>query len=175
MPNVVDLRLLNRLDRQIKIKSLHEGDYLEPVYAKPLIEDLNWWYGLLANNALAVTQRWGRLRDAYVDIGMARVLREPDMTAYHRWVIVHEWSHVFCAHDGDYFVMWRNGQGPDPFGRFLNNHQERQAEYIAAYMLIKRRALMMLRDSPNQEIAGILDVPTHLVQLRWYVWGRFGR
>jgi hypothetical protein len=175
MPNVVDLRLLNRLDREILKKSLHSGDYLDPVYARPLIEDLNWWYGLLANDALAVTQRWQRHRREIIDIAIARILKEPDMTALHRCVIVHEWSHVFCEHDGDYFVMWREGQGPDAFGRFVSDHQERQAEYVAAYVLIKRRALMMLRDCPNQEIASFLDVPESLVQLRWWIWGRFHR
>jgi hypothetical protein len=167
--------LLNRLDRQIKRKSLHGGDYLDPVYTPPLIEDLTWWYGLVGEGKLAVTQRWRKGREEFTDIGFARLLREPEMTAQHRRAIVHEWSHIFCRHRGDFFILWRDGTGPDPFGRFIDDLQERQAEYIAAYMLIKRRALMALRDTSCADIAGFLDVPPHLVQLRWHVWGKYHR
>lgn len=153
-------------------KGLHSGDTQEPVYPLCLLEDLDWWYGLESSNALAVTHRWKEGRERFVDIGFSSVLREPEWTARNREVITHEWIHVFCKHPGKVFVMWRDGRGPDPFSRFLNDSIERQCSYLTSYVLIKRRLLFEMVDATNTEIAVVADVPEHLVPLRWYLWNK---
>lgn len=140
-----------------------------------LLREVDSWYGVAPPTVLAVTQRWQRGRERFTDVGFNNKLREPEWTAHNRHAIVHEWAHIFCRHRGDFFIMWRRGAGPDPFEQFINDIQERQCEYIAAYMLVKRKALLELRDASNAEIAAIVDVPEHLVSLRWYIWFRHQR
>lgn len=175
MPSAVNLGLLNRLDREIAKKKLHQGDTLDPIYVFPLIQDLDWWYGLQADKARAVTQRWKQGRERFTDIGFDLALKEPELSAEHRRAIVHEWAHVFCKHRGDFFILWEDGEGPEGFDRFVDDIQERQCDYVSAYILIKRSALIELKDRPGEEIARILDVPEHLVELRWYIWRKHGR
>lgn len=175
MPNAINLALLNRADRLIASEQLHAGDVRDPVAPTALLKHVTYWYGLVSNSVLASTSQWRCRPDRFADIAFNVLLAEPEWSPYNRHAIAHEFAHIFCRHRGDLFILWRNGYGPDPFERFIDDTQERQCEYMASYFLIQRRALLDLHNASNQEIAQIVDVPERLVPLRWYIWDRFQR
>lgn len=176
MPNAIDLARLLSLKRKIAKDQLHIGDPLEPVAPLALLKDVTWYYGLTGANTLAVTQRWKTAGKSYTDVAFNGILVEPEWTAAYRHAVVHEWAHLFCKHRGDLFILWQRERDAavHDFDCFINDYQERQCEYVAAFVLVRAEALKMLHGETNSYVARVLDVPVHLVELRWWLLSRFG-
>lgn len=175
MPSVIDLQRINSLNRIIAREGLHRGDPRDPVIPSSLLRDVSWYYGLVGRDMLAVTQRWRRGRSRYTDVAFNGLLGEPEWSAENRRAVVHEWAHIFCKHRGDMFILWQEGRDVDPLDCFLDNYQERQCEYIAAYMLVRHDALLAMHGEASGYIARQIDVPVHLIELRWWVLSKFGK
>ena len=129
----------------------------------------------MGDGVLAVTQRWQRGRKRFTDVSFSGLLSEPEWTAERRRAVVHEWSHIYCRHRGDLFILWKEGFHATPIECFANDIQERECEYISAYILVRLAALRGMRGESSEYIARQIDVPSHLVELRWWILGRFGR
>lgn len=176
MTSVVNLQQIISLDRVISRQQLHLGDPRDPVIPSVLLKDVSWYYGLTARHMLAVTQRWKAVGRRFIDVALNVALDEPEWTAERRHAVVHEWAHIFCKHRGDMFILWqKEGSIVDDFDWFINNAQERQCEYVSAYILVRDAALKAMHGETNAYIAQQIDVPVHLVELRWWIRGRFGR
>jgi uncharacterized protein DUF955 len=177
VPHVVDVKLLNRLDRLIARHKLHAGDPCQPVYVETLLdrEPVTTYFGALSRKVQAYTTRWQRGVEKFTDITLSIKLREPSKTAIRRHAFAHEYAHVICKHQGDYFIMWEAQRGVDAMECLLHDTQEKQCEYVAAYLLVPRLSLFQLANEDAWYIARVLDVPLHLVELRWEVYRKFGR
>jgi hypothetical protein len=173
----VDARLLIKLDRLISRYKLHEADVYEPVDLGPLLESFNSLWQPLPHGVQAYTARWAGRRRRHVEMVYSHRLRAPDSTAEKRHAQAHELAHILCDHSGDVFVM-RPPTGDREQGRFdkwVNSRQENQCEAVAAYLLVRWQALLVMREQTNSYIATTIDVPVELVDLRWAIWRKFGR
>jgi putative CRISPR-associated protein (TIGR02620 family) len=123
----------------------------------------------------AVLVRWKKYGKRFTQITFNDVLREPAYSARLRQAGAHEFGHVVCSHRGDLFVMWRAGTDIDRFARHLDECQERQCDYVAAYLLVPLQTLRDLKNMEASYIARQLDVPEHLVKLRFEIWKKHHR
>lgn len=180
MPSVVDMGLLDRLDRLIRRYRLHEGDRRQPVNLERVLEGFVDGYWGLPGEVQAVTARWKGRRSGTSGRRFTRIafdwgLKEPEESARKRHAGAHELAHVIGRHRGDLFVMWRPEREPAGFEKHMGRVQERQCEYIAAYLLVPLGSLKEMEHEEGGYVARVLDVPEHLVRLRWEIWQRFGR
>jgi hypothetical protein len=174
MQRSVDASGLNRADRIIRKFDLHSGPDIE---LRAVIEHFASVYTYVPMPALvvAITARWKGERRHYIRMRFNDELREPTESARDRHAQAHELAHVILRHRGDFWVMWEAG-GPCPgFWADLESLQERQCEYLAAYLLIPLRDLVALKNETQWYIARTLDVPEHLVELRWVIFRKFGK
>lgn len=111
----------------------------------------------------------------FVGITYNTTLRELEASAIRRHARAHEYGHVLCDHKGDLFVRWRAQREPGGFDRWLDRVQERQCEHVAAYLLVPLKALEGMAGLQKSHIARVLDVPEHLVELRWEIWRKWGQ
>ena len=72
-------------------------------------------------------------------------------------------------------MKWKMGELPGTFDLWMDRNQERQCEYVAAYLLVPARALREMKGMEASYAARVLDVPEHLVGLRWEIWRKWGR
>ena len=174
MAATLNATLLDRLDALAHSYELHCGPVDEPVNIWPALEKFTTAYLALPDPVRAMTLRWQRAGHRYVDITYNTGLREPERSAEKRYAAAHEFAHIFCRHRGDLFIMGRRHESSS-FERFVDDIQERQCEYVAAYLLVPMAALYAMRGQSTADIAVVLDVPVHLVEVRWAIWRRLSR
>jgi hypothetical protein len=175
VPRVLDRDLLDRLDKLIEKYRLHSGGILQPVSMDRVLEAFTVEYRQMPPAVYAMTVRWVNYQREFVGITYNSKLKEPEASALKRHVSAHEYGHVVCSHKGDLFVMWRSEREPGGFDHWLDRVQERQCEHVAAYLLVPLKALEELAGMEKSHIARVLDVPEHLVELRWGIWRKWGR
>lgn len=175
MSRAVDLKLLNQLDVVIAEHELHASDPLTPVSLARALEAYTTGFRHLPPKVQALTLRWECGGEEIVDISYDVALREPAASASKRHADGHEFAHVACDHVGSDFVMYRRGRGRSSFERHIEKCEERQCDYVAAYLLVPLGALRILRDHGEEYIAALLDVPPKLVKLRHEIWQKFAR
>jgi hypothetical protein len=175
VPRVLDRGLLNRLDNLIEKYRLHGGGILHPVNMEHVLEAFTVEYRQMPPAVHAMTVRWVNYEREFVGITYNVGLKEPEQSALKRHVSAHEYGHVACSHRGDLFVMWRSQKEPGRFDHWLDRVQERQCELVAAYLLVPLKALKEMEGMERGYVARVLDVPEHLVEMRWDIWKKWGR
>lgn len=168
---------MDRADRLIAKYHLHDGDALVPVNMDGVIEAIHaeWCYTRMSPMVYARTSRWREGREKFTDINYSSRLSAPAMSAIKRHATAHEFAHIFCRHCGDYFIMWRRGIECRGFEKWADNKQEAQCEVLSSYFLVRMEALFEIGNEGSRYVALVLDVPAHLVEIRWAIWRRFGR
>ena len=169
----VDLSLLMRLRRKLNRLGIHSevGDPWLPVPVEPLLGDIGHYYTPMPESLKGYLLR---LPNKQPDIALNRVLWRIENSAHRRETIVHEWSHLFCGHEGEGFAyLWREGWVPPALGEPLDNIWERQCHYVSAFVLIQPKVLLEGRDEADGYIARKIDTPEFLFPYRWYIWRRF--
>lgn len=172
-PTTKTVKLLKSLDAVIAEHGLHSGDPRVPVCPDVLLEAAIVGYCELPEPVLAISVQW----DGDAGITLNSDLREPAQSAQKRHATAHEFGHIFLRHRG-YYTLYRDGgecAGRDNFGRYLLRYQERECEIVSAYVLVRREALRLLEGQEAAYVARVLDVPRHLVDLRWNTLGKFGQ
>jgi hypothetical protein len=186
VPSVVDGKLLDRLDRVIKRHNLHAGrGIVEPVSLDRAMEGFWQEFRALPEGVEAVTVRLRKGGREIVQIAYHERLGRPERSAQLRWAKGHEYGHVVGRHDGDMWVLRRfdlEGEKEDTgahryrrFKEWLRGLQERECEWVAAYLLVPHSALWEMRGMEGWHVARVLDVPEHLVKKRWEIWRQWGR
>lgn len=167
--------LLNSLDRVLKTKALHckKGqDAWAPVSISDLLEDAIISYQPLPSPVLGISTQW----DGEAGITFNDDLKELARSADKRYGEAHEFGHIFRKHRGQ-FIVWRSGSGGIE-GNYSGRGarwEEREADMAAAISLIPIQALREMRDMQASYIARQLDVPEHLVKLRFEIWQKHGK
>jgi hypothetical protein len=160
----------------IKARGVHDRP-TEPVDPRPLLRDIPVLAQLLQPPVVAYTVAWQPItrRRRLVAVGYTRELHEPTESARLRHALAHEFGHVFERHDGDIFYLYRDGYDYRCWGldECVMSFQDRQCEAIAAFVLIPAEALKEYGPEGSEYLARMMDVPPHLVELRWQIWGRF--
>lgn len=166
--------LLNDLDELITEYKLHDGDYRTPVSLRELISSTVQieWYWYMPSELLGV---------AVIDGGEAGVtfnkeLQEPERSSDYRHAQAHDLGHIVRKHEGMY-RHWRRdwiSRNYD-FGRYLRSRVEKECELISAYLLISYSAIKALKDEGSEYVANLLDVPIHLVELRIWIFNKYGQ
>jgi len=170
----LNVELLNRLDRLIARHNLH-GGAVTPVDLGRVVEAFTVGYRPFPPAVAALTMQWKSGDLEFARIAYNTSLREPSQAARKRHADAHEYAHIVCKHRGDLFVMWRAGDTPGAFAEYVDRCQEQQCERVAAYLLVPVSALRELAGMDTEYIAQVLEVPEHLVKLRWQIWRKFGR
>lgn len=173
MPSAVDRDLLNWLDRLIIKYELPSGDPPEPVNLDGMLEAFFVGYDSMPREIEAVTARWKGPGRHFINMMYDLSLKEPSQSAQKRYAGAHEFGHILCRHKGDMFVLRRPGSRPGAFDRFLDKKQERESDYVAAYLLVPMKALEELAGQEPWYIARVLDVPEKLVGLRQEIWEKW--
>jgi hypothetical protein len=162
--------LLKGLDKLLKTKGLHcknGQDAWAPVCIGRLLEEAIISYQPLPSPVLGVSTQW----NGDAGITFNDELREPHRSADKRYGEAHEFGHIFRRHRGQ-FIVWRSGSSGTE-GKYNGRGarwEEREADMAAALSLIPLQALREMRDMQSADIARHLDVPEHLVKLRFEIW-----
>ena len=64
------------------------------------------------------------------------------------------------------------------FAKWVEGVQERQCDYVAAYLLMPLEALQEMEGIEGMEagyVARVLEVPEEMVRLRWEIWRKLDR
>jgi hypothetical protein len=170
----VGVEVLDRLDRLIKKHKLH-GRGAEPVDLSPLLEEFKTTYSDLPPDVEAALVRWRAHGHTFTRLLYHPDLRDPGHTARRRYAGAHELAHAICEHRGDLYMIWRAGDHPNDADLYIDRCQEQECDRVAAYLLIPMEALREMAGMDANYIAGVLDVPAHLVPLRWELWRKWGR
>ncbi|MFL5735362.1 MAG: ImmA/IrrE family metallo-endopeptidase [Chloroflexia bacterium] len=170
----VSAEVLDRLDRLIEKHRLHASG-AEPVDLSPLLDAFKIRYLDLPPDVEAALVRWRAHGKTFTRLLYQPDLREPAQSARKRYAGAHELAHAICDHRGDLYVMWRAGEPPGDFDSHLDRCRERECDRVAAYLLVPMPALRELANMDVEYIAAVLDVPAHLIPLRWEVWQRSAR
>jgi hypothetical protein len=173
MPNAVE-ELLNSLDHVITQLDLDTGDVREPVTVGRLLEAAETCFAGLPSQVLGISTQW----NGRAGISFNEELREPGRTHDYRYTCAHEFGHLHQRHCGQFVLFSTEGEDPSKYDKAGGHYRkwlERQADYAAAYLLVRRSSLEALRDQEPTYIASLLDVPVYLVELRWHIWRKFGR
>ena len=136
-----------------------------------LLEEAFTNYSTLPDPMLAISVQW------YGDAGITFNvdLREPSRSHNLRHAQAHEFGHVHRKHRGYFSLLQGGWERKGTFDGWLHNRRERECELIAAYLLVPGRALDEMEDFEPEYIAGVLDVPVHLVELRQEIRDRYKR
>jgi hypothetical protein len=170
----VSVEILDRLDWLIEKHNLHARG-AEPVDPSPLLEEFKTSYSDLPPDVEAALVRWRAHGHTFTLLLYHPDLREPNHTARKRYAGAHELAHDICEHRGDLYMIWRAGDRPDERDLYLDRCRELECDRVAAYLLVPMGALREMVGMDAGYIAGVLDVPTHLVPLRWELWSKWGR
>jgi hypothetical protein len=168
----MDEQLLARLDRIIKKHHLHTS---YPVDLDSVLEAYHVEFHPLPEAIDGVAIRWRKYGRQFGQITLNPQLKEPENSARLREAQTHEYTHLYCKHSGDLFILWRPGSQMERFTRYLNEYQERQCRYVSAYLLVPIQALRDMAGMEPWYIARHLDVPEELVHLRWEIYQKYGR
>jgi hypothetical protein len=177
----IDERVLDRCDEVVRRARLHGGGIVEPVSAEALLEVFGerYLYEALPRGVEGALLRWPG-RPPYVVMLLEERLRELEQSARRRYVIAHEMAHLLLGHAGSEVVlkrMRRSGgwalQGT--FAEWTEGVQERECDFVAAYLLVSSDALHEMEGLEAGYMARILDVPEELVRLRWEIWSKWQR
>lgn len=178
MPSVVNLGLLTRAEQKIKKHDLHSLG-LHPVPYDPVLEEvrrLRQFYVPYPPVVQATLSQWKSRRQTLRVIAYNEHLKEPSESAMKRAAAFHEYCHIFCRHRGEFFAMlWQAGEPPAAFDLYLDDLQERQCQHMSAFFAVPQIAMIELWRESREYVAGLLDVPHYLVELRWEIWRKFGR
>jgi uncharacterized protein DUF955 len=158
--------MLVKLKVKIKKAKLHQGDPLEPVDISPLLQDLTYYFGRIPDATDAYLARFTIGRRRHKDIALHERLYEIDQAARRRYALVHEWAHAFLKHKGDFFPLGCLGIQPTPFDLYLDEIQEQQCVYSAAFVLIPPEVFLICRGMTEEEVALKLVIPTDLIAKR---------
>lgn len=173
---VVGMNLLVRLEGLIKRHQLHTLTSPGPICLDPVLEAYESVYASMPYFVQAVTFRWREAGERITLVSLNEGLQEPQESANRRHAQAHEFAHLWANHKGTEFIMWGVAALPRCTGldSYIHSKQEHQCECIAAVLLVP---VWMLRELEGDSayVAGVLDVPEHLVRLRWDVFQRFGR
>ncbi len=163
--------VLVELDRLAEEHGLDCGEPCEPVTLRVLIEEFFLGFSLLPEEILAISVHWrGR-----AGIRLNSDLREPTRSRDKRHAEGHEFGHIHRRHNG-HFILWQaDWSNSTELEKWLAHKVEREAELIAAYLLVRRRALDAMQECESGYIARVLDVPEHLVRLRYEILENYGR
>jgi hypothetical protein len=169
--------VLRSLDALVKRHSLHHPKG-EPVSLLPVIEEYQAGYKTLPHQVLAVTGVWQQGNKRMARIAYDHALREITASARKRHADAHEFAHILLRHEGTEFILWDRTSKVDQcngFSNYVLSKEESECESVAAFLLVPLLALVEWRHMNSWWIARRLDVPEHLVDLRWTIWRKFGR
>ncbi len=172
----LSLKDLNRLRRQITEAGVHDRP-LEPVNPRLLLRDIPIIRTFLPEEINAFYESWyHRWRQLHA-IGYRYSLDEHTESASLRHALAHEFGHFFFMHEGDIIYLYREGYRWRDWalGETVMSFQDRQSEAVASYVLIPPEALMEHGKEGPWYLARSMDVPQHLVEIRWQIWGRHHR
>jgi Zn-dependent peptidase ImmA (M78 family) len=175
VPRSLDRTILRKADLLIARHGLHLGDPCQPVDVECLVEQYTRNYWTFRDQVEAVALRFQVKERTYTDIVYNVDLFELSESARKRHATVHEFAHLFLKHEGDIFVMQRGAAECRGLEWYVMTGQEAECERLSAYILTPLRALYQLHGMGADYIARTLDVPRHLVDLRFEVWRRFGK
>jgi hypothetical protein len=173
----VEIGVLDRLDRLIRKHRLHARP-CEPVDLRPLLEEFSAGYRDLPWGIEALMVRWLSGGHDFVRVVYHPALSEPGASARKRYADAHEYAHIICRHRGSMFVVWQSRGStvaPLAFDRDIERCHEAECDRVSAYLLVPLPALKEMADLDPGEIARTLDIPRHLVDLRWQIYGKYRR
>ena len=158
------------LDSLIEGLCLHRGDAREPVSIAPLLEPCHTHYLPLPSPCNGFRLQVEANRSLVEVIGINADLRTFQRSAQLRVTQAHEWAHIWLRHEGRLFPMWGGSGDPLNTGstaRYERVRQDRQADSVAAYVLVRRDALREMGGHDSTYIARTLDVTERLVEVRY--------
>jgi len=173
--------VLDRCDRLIRRYRLHGNKMVGPVGVQGLLEAYGgaYRYGELPEGVQGFLMRWDNKGTKFVLMLLDERLQEIEEAAQRRYVIAHEMAHKLLGHAGvDLELMRTRGGGwalQTAFGEWVEGVQERECDYVAAYLLVPLRALREMEGMEDWYVASALDVPVEMVRLRWEIWTRWDR
>lgn len=91
-------------------------------------------------------------------------LRRIERSALHRYAQAHEWGHIYREHVDN--LLWY-ALDACPLDKRGRNAQEREADQIAAFLLVRPLSLSDMAHCDRVYIARTLDVPERLVSIRF--------
>jgi hypothetical protein len=149
---------------------------MHPVTYQPFLEEVDRFYAPFPPTVDALLQRWETQEEKFRVLLINEILQEPSESARLRDAIVHEFCHLFCRHRGDFFFkIWQADEKLSLFDLHMERLQERQCAQLTAFFLVPRVALVEARREGTGYVAGALDVPPYLIELRWDIWRKYGR
>ncbi len=132
----------------------------------------------MPNIVQAMTVRWDKDEEELQTLFVLNDwLDAVEASAHRRHARAHELGHMVARHCGDKFVMWSENAGAQCAGldKYTHDKQEHQCECIAALLLVPLWMLRELEGYDTGYVARLLDVPPHLVALRWAIFKRYAR
>lgn len=138
---------------------------------RPLLEEAVISFQWLPSPVLGISTQW----DGEAGITFNQELKEAGRSSDLRYGEGHEFGHIFRKHRGQ-FIVWKDGSAS--YDRKVDRKagwEEREADLAAAYGLVPLSALREMRDLDAGQIAAFLDVPRHLVELRYEIWRKYGK
>lgn len=167
--------ILRKADLLIAKYQLHSGDPCQPVVVDALVECYTRNYWDFQDKVEAVTLHFWDKRKRYTDIVYSAELFDLSASARKRHATVHEFAHIFLKHDGELFIMGRLLNECHGLDWYVATGQEVECERLSAYILVQLRSLLQMHGMGAEYVARQLDVPSHLVELRYEVWRKFGK
>ena len=174
-------RALDRCDRLIKRYRLHGGKMVGPVSVDRLLEAYGgaYGYGEMPDGVEGFLMRWDGKGGQFVVMMLHDRLHEIEESAQRRYVIAHEMAHKIMGHIGvDLELRKTKGGGwalQTAFGDWIEGRQERECDYVAAYLLVPLGAIKEMAGMEAGYVARMLDVPEELVGMRWEIRKERGR
>ncbi len=175
MGRVVSADLLDRLDGIIERYRLHEGPLLEPVNLEPALEELHQEYVEMPNGVEGAATQWDSRGEQLIGLLYDQSLLKRVKTAQRRFIKAHEFGHVVGDHQQNYITLRTRGKTPGPYDKWREKENNRECDFIAAYLLVKRGVLKEMRGLERGYIAALIDVPEKLVEMRWDIWKKLDR
>lgn len=170
---------MTRLESLIALHNIHNLSSPGAIDLTALIEGYWERYSAMPYFVQAMTVRWQSRGETQTIFMLNDWLSEPESSAQRRHARAHEFAHLFANHRGSEFIMWGKEAGPlcEGLETFIHSKQEHQCESISSVLLVPMWMLKELdkQGADSSYVAGVLDVPEHLVGLRWAVYERFGR
>lgn len=162
------------LDDLIRTYRLHASrDVLSPIYVFNVVEPYFDGYEALPHKANAVAYKSWHGTHFSKGILLHTRFRLLKMSAYSRYLKMHEMAHIILNHPSEYVAVWPTadtvclyGIGPRPLSVQVRNWCERQANLAAAYVLVRANAIHEMEGYDMWYMARKLDVPEFLIPLR---------
>lgn len=174
---VLNLALLIRIEKLVKVHDLHDLPSPGPVDISPAIEEYQQAYRDMPYYVQAMTVRWRESAETVTIFNLNGWLEALEASADLRHARAHEFAHVLLGHKGTQFIMWSAEVQARCEGleSYMSSKQEHQCECISSLLLVPVWMLQALDSDDRGYIAATLDVPEHLVTLRWEIYQKLGR